>query len=67
MYTLWIGIWKLPGRLGVKNDALGLDYFIPEKDEVEKDWLPETHQKEFVAFAIGGNHENQEASAEPND
>ncbi|WP_286745895.1 glycosyltransferase family 9 protein [Roseivirga sp. UBA1976] len=45
--------------LGVKNDALGLDYFIPEKDEVEKDWLPETHQKEFVAFAIGGNHETK--------
>lgn len=42
--------------LGVKTDALGLDYFIPEKDEVEKAWLPETHRKEYVAFAIGGNH-----------
>lgn len=45
--------------LGIKADALGLDYFIPEKDEVEKDWLPETHRKEFVAFAIGGNHETK--------
>ncbi len=45
--------------LGVKADALGLDYFIPEKDEVEQDWLPETHQKEYVAFAIGGNHETK--------
>ena len=45
--------------LGVKSDALGLDYFIPEKDEIEKDWLPLTHQKEYVAFAIGGNHETK--------
>ena len=30
--------------LGVKMDSLGLDYFIPEQDEVERSWLPETHQ-----------------------
>jgi ADP-heptose:LPS heptosyltransferase len=40
--------------LGIKKDSLGLDYFIPEKDEVEIDWLPETHRKGYVAFAIGG-------------
>ena len=45
--------------LGVKKDALGLDYFIPEKDEVEDEWLPETHRREFVAFAIGGAHETK--------
>ncbi|MEQ9443384.1 MAG: glycosyltransferase family 9 protein [Cyclobacteriaceae bacterium] len=39
--------------LGVKMDSLGLDYFIPEQDEVERSWLPETHQKEYVAYAIG--------------
>src|SRR5882762_9828330 len=43
-------------RLGVKNDALGLDYFIPEKDEVPWDWMPETHRHGFVAYAIGGQH-----------
>ena len=42
--------------LGVKKDQLGLDYFIPEKDEVPLDWLPETHQKEYVAYAIGAQH-----------
>lgn len=42
--------------LGVKKDELGLDYFIPDKDEVEKDWLPETHRKEYIVFAIGGQH-----------
>ncbi|MCC5930681.1 MAG: glycosyltransferase family 9 protein [Cyclobacteriaceae bacterium] len=39
--------------LGVKNDDLGLDYFIPEKDEVEKSWLPDGYRNEYVAFVIG--------------
>lgn len=42
--------------LGVTNDALGLDYFIPESDEVPLDWLPETHRGEYVVYAIGGQH-----------
>ncbi|MCX6215576.1 glycosyltransferase family 9 protein [Spirosoma sp.] len=42
--------------LGVENDGRGLDYFIPYKDEVEFDWLPATHQNDYVAFAIGGQH-----------
>jgi ADP-heptose:LPS heptosyltransferase len=42
--------------LGVVNDELGLDYFYPEKDEVEKEWLPIEHQSGYSAFAIGGQH-----------
>lgn len=42
--------------LGVKMDSLGLDYFIPEKDEVEQDWLPESHRSGYVVYAIGGQH-----------
>lgn len=42
--------------LGVKMDSLGLDYFIPEKDVVPLKTLPETHQKEYVAYAIGAQH-----------
>ncbi|MEO1051186.1 MAG: glycosyltransferase family 9 protein [Bacteroidota bacterium] len=42
--------------LGAKKDQQGLDYFIPQNDEVPSDWLPETHRKEYVAFAIGGQH-----------
>lgn len=42
--------------LGVKKDNLGLDYFIPEKDIVETEWLPETHRKEYVAYAIGAQY-----------
>ncbi len=39
--------------LGITNDGMGLDYFIPDKDEVELNWLPETHQKGFVVYVIG--------------
>lgn len=42
--------------LGVENDLMGLDYFIPHKDIVERDWLPVQFQGDFVAFAIGGQH-----------
>ncbi|GAB2591659.1 glycosyltransferase family 9 protein [Spirosoma areae] len=45
--------------LGVENDGRGLDYFIPYKDEVETDWLPATHQTDFVAYAIGGQHQTR--------
>lgn len=42
--------------LNIINDDLGLDYFIPYKDKVERDWIPETHRKKFAAYAIGGQH-----------
>ena len=42
--------------LGIKNDGLGLDYFIPEKDEVALTCLPETHRNGYVGFAIGAQH-----------
>lgn len=50
--------------LGVKTDALGLDYFIPEQDEVPRDWLPETHRKSFVAYAIGAQHNTKKLPVE---
>lgn len=43
-------------ELGIKKDGSGLDYFIPEKDEVELDWLPETFRDEYVAYVIGAQH-----------
>ncbi len=42
--------------LGVKMDNRGLDYFIPEKDEVELDWLPEEYKGRYVAVSIGAQH-----------
>jgi len=46
-------------HLGVVNDNHGLDYFIPYRDIVEKEWLPSAHQRGYVAFAIGGQHETK--------
>lgn len=43
-------------HLGIKNDGEGLDFFIPHKDEVELEWLPDTHKKGYVAVAIGAQH-----------
>ena len=42
--------------LGIKNDSLGLDYFIPEQDVVPMEWLPETHRNGYVAYVIGAQH-----------
>ncbi|NVO85280.1 glycosyltransferase family 9 protein [Hymenobacter terrestris] len=43
--------------LGVQNDNQGLDYFIPEQDEVEVDEvLPPAFRNGYVAFAIGAQH-----------
>lgn len=50
---------KTVEAFGVRNDHRGLDYFIPEQDEVPLETLPETHQNGYVAFAIGGQHETK--------
>jgi len=42
--------------LGIKNDLKGLDYFIPEKDEVTIQSLPSTHQNGYIGFVIGAKH-----------
>jgi ADP-heptose:LPS heptosyltransferase len=50
---------KTVESLGVKTDALGLDYFIPETDHVPTEWLPERFRNEFVVYAIGAQHETK--------
>ena len=42
--------------LGIENDNKGLEYYIPEKDEVNIVELPTTHQNGYIAFAIGAQH-----------
>ena len=42
--------------LGVRNDGKGLDYFIPNRDEVDLQVLPTEFQRGYVAFAIGAQH-----------
>jgi len=50
--------------LGVKYDSLGLDYFIPEKDQVPMDWLPEKLRNGYVAYAIGAQHNTKKLPLE---
>jgi ADP-heptose:LPS heptosyltransferase len=45
--------------LGITNDGLGLDYFIPTQDEVMLNALPTAFQKGYIAFAIGGTFEGK--------
>jgi len=40
-------------KLDVKNDNLGLDYFIPSKDQVTIKSLPVFHQAGFIGWVIG--------------
>ncbi|HEX6225004.1 MAG TPA: glycosyltransferase family 9 protein [Chryseolinea sp.] len=42
--------------LGAKPDELGLDYFIPDKDKVAVEWLPEPFHKGYIVFCIGAAH-----------
>lgn len=42
--------------LGIKGDELGLDYFIPEKDKVAVEWLPQEFRKGFVVFPISARY-----------
>lgn len=40
----------------IKNDELGLDYFIPVIDEVKSEALPEAYRNGYYAYAIGAQH-----------
>ncbi|MEQ8472696.1 MAG: glycosyltransferase family 9 protein [Marinoscillum sp.] len=42
--------------LGIKMDELGLDHFIPEKDIVDLQWLPQPYQQYYAAVIIGGKY-----------
>lgn len=42
--------------LGIQNDGQGLDYFIPEADEVDTARLLGSQKRPYVAFVIGAAH-----------
>ncbi len=39
--------------LGIKDDGLGLDYFIPDIDKVKQDDIPTSHSAGYIAIVIG--------------
>lgn len=42
--------------LGIKNDGQGLDYFIPDADEVDPATILPTNAGGYIAFVIGAAH-----------
>ncbi|MBA3705380.1 MAG: glycosyltransferase family 9 protein [Bacteroidetes bacterium] len=47
---------KAAEQLEIKNDMKGLDYFIPQLDEVSLTSLPLFHQNGYIGFVIGAKH-----------
>jgi len=41
---------------GVSNDNAGLDYFIPEQEEVKQRDIPTAHQAGYIGLVIGAVH-----------
>jgi heptosyltransferase-2 len=39
--------------LGVKDDGMGLDYFIPDRDKVKEDDIPTSHKFGYIGIVIG--------------
>jgi ADP-heptose:LPS heptosyltransferase len=52
VHRMFEGLIGLP----IKPDELGLDYFIPDKDKVAKEWLPEAFREAYVVFCINASH-----------
>ncbi len=48
----------------IENDLLGLDYFIPEGEEVDFSLIPVTHRADYIAVAIGGTYFTKRLPAE---
>ena len=48
----------------VENDGSGLDYFIPSREEVNRNTLPEEFHQGYVAFVIGAKHNTKKLTTE---
>ena len=45
--------------LGITDDGLGLDYFIPEKNIVREADIPTSHSAGFISIVIGATYETK--------
>lgn len=43
-------------KLEIRNDGKGLDYFIPQAEEVDLSGILSKHEEDYIAFSIGGKH-----------
>ncbi len=48
--------FKSVKKLNITNDGEGLDYFIPEDEEININDLPENFRNGYIGFVIGGKH-----------
>lgn len=48
----------------VKNDGGGLDYFIPERDEVDTGRWPEPFNRGYLGFVIGAKHHTKKLTTD---
>ena len=51
--------FKAVSSLGVKNDGMGLEYYINPYDEVFPDQVPAEFRSGYVGFAIGGKNQTK--------
>lgn len=51
-------------QLGVKNDLKGLDYYIPQQDEIDIKTLPASHHHGYIGFVIGAKHATKQLPIE---
>lgn len=43
-------------QFGVRNDNAGLDYFIPQNEQVKESDIPASHHAGYIGLVIGGAH-----------
>lgn len=55
---------KTVQAFGINNDGAGLDYFIPEKDEVKLTDIPVSHRIGYISVVIGAAHETKKLPVE---
>ena len=48
--------FKAVEKLNLKNDRKGLDYFIPQQDEVSVETIDPSLKAGYIGFVIGGQH-----------
>ena len=56
--------FKTVSLFDVKNDNIGLDYFIPKEDEIDIKQLPLKKTDNFIAFVIGAKHATKQLPVE---
>ena len=55
---------KTVESFGVANDGEGLDYFIPQKDEVKQKDIPASHHAGYIGIVIGAAHNTKKLPLE---